>query len=186
MRKMLKRLLVVLTTLALCIAGLFVARHRYMAEHYPYGWSHCCDLGLYLGLDNYATLHDGVFPAGESSPEASLSLLYPELADANLLRGKSVPESVVQAVLDDGKRLGPDTCGWHYAEGLRQDDNPKLALFWDKAGLDHNGGRLAGGGHIVIYLKLRIEQVPAAEWDKFLAEQKQLFEEAMLKRAKEE
>ena len=91
----------------------------YFRWQYPYGWSHCCLLGLRGSLEEYAKRHDGHFPAGAGCPEASLSLLYREgLTDANTLRGKTVPEKVVKDILERGELLGPDTCGWHYVEGL--------------------------------------------------------------------
>jgi len=107
-------------------------RHRY-----PFGWSHSCDKGLMFALDQYATDHNGSFPAGESTPEASLSLLYPDYGNEYLLHGKTVHVETVRRVLEGGGRLGPDTCGWHYVEGLRQGDNRDLALCWDKVGLGH-------------------------------------------------
>jgi hypothetical protein len=170
---------------ALGTAGLIAAWAVYINSQYPYGRSHCCDLELYFALDNYAAEHGKAYPAGEVTPEASLSLLYPKYIDANTLRGKTVPAEVVQAALDEDTRLGPETCGWHYVEGLRSDDDPRLAIFWDKVGLDHNGRRLERGSHIVMRLHCNREQIPAVEWDGFLAEQKQLREEAKLKRAKE-
>jgi len=47
--------------------------------------------------------------------------------------------------------------------------------FWDKAGLDHNGGRLSGGGHIVWFISSRQEHIPQARWNAFLAEQDKLL-----------
>jgi hypothetical protein len=180
MRKWAKRSLVLLSV----VAALFLAGRLYYAWFYPFGWSHRCDKGLAMALLNYANNNGGAFPAGELTREASLSLLYPKYSDANELRGKTVPEQVVQAILDKGERLGPDTCGWHYVEGLRIDDDFRLAFAWDKAGLGHNGGRLSGGGHIVVFLDGHTKHVPAAEWDNFLARQNQLFEDAAQKRAK--
>src|SRR5580658_6697265 len=85
------------------------------AVNYPYGWSHCCIKQFMFALDQYADAHDGHYPSGKESPEASLSLLYyQELGDANLLRGKTVPEEVVQAIFDKEAFLSPETCGWHY------------------------------------------------------------------------
>jgi len=131
-----------------------------------------------LALQHYADTHGGAFPAGEATPEASLSLLFKaELADADLLRGKTVPYSVVKEILDRGQLLGPDSCGWHYVEGLRTDDDPRIAIFWDKAGLGHNGELLAGGGHIVWFVKSNHPHIPASEWSKFLAEQEELLKE---------
>lgn len=153
----------------------FAYRH---AALYPYGWSHCCDKGLYLALLNFADSHNDQFPGGEATPEASLSLLYKlGLADANLLRGKSVPETTVQEVLDRGELLGPDTCGWHYVDGLRKSDDSRLAIFWDKAGLDHNGQLLSGGGHIVWLLNSSHPHIKESDWPNFLAEQEQLHKQ---------
>jgi hypothetical protein len=169
---------------AIVAAGMTIlmgfAYHRY---HYPYGWSHCCDKILANELLRYADEHDGWFPRGEASPEASLSLLYRQDSDlADLLRGKTVPAAVVRARLETGELLTPETCGWHYIEGLRKDDDPRLALFWDKAGLGHNGERLNDGGHYVCFVggMGSIKFISGERWDQFLAEQEQL--RAKLKR----
>ena len=103
---------------------------------FPYGRSHACDKQLLFALRQYAEDQSGMFPAGEATPEASLSLLYPKYADAHVLSGKTVPPEVAQAILDQGERLGPKTCGWHYVEGLTTDDNPRLALVWDTTAND--------------------------------------------------
>ena len=161
---------------ALVVAGLAYHRHRY-----PYGWSHCCDKVLALALLQYAEEHAGWFPRGEATPEASLSLLYRQDSGlAHNLRGKTIPESVVRARLEAGELLTPQTCGWHYVEGLRKGDDPQLALFWDKAGLGHNGERLYDGGHFVGFVSGMIEYVPGLEWESFLVEQARL--RAALKR----
>jgi hypothetical protein len=134
-RRIAVAIVVVPSVLALTAYGWF--RH-----HYPYGFSHCCDIQLGFALRDYASTHGGFLPSGEESPEASLSLLYGPWVNANLLRGKTVPEELVQARLDQGLRLTPETCGWHYVEGLREDDDGQIAVCWDKVGLDHNGGLL--------------------------------------------
>jgi len=130
-----------------------------------------------MALREYADRHDGWFPRGEATPEASLGLLHredPEFVTANLLRGKTAPEAAVRARLAAGELLAPATCGWHYVEGLRTDDDPRLALFWDKAGLGHNGERLSGGGHFVCLVGGSIEYVAGAGWEELLAEQARL------------
>lgn len=178
--KLVKRLVVLVVVPVLGLIGL---ASGYFAYQYPYGPSHCCDLGLMFALDEYARTHGGVYPTGEATPEASLSLLYPTYTDANTLRGKTVPKEVVQGILDKGGRLGPETCGWHYVEGLRSDDDHKLAVFWDKVpGLDHNGGRVSSGGHNVLFIGFRREHIPAADWDAFLVEQERLLKEIKAKR----
>jgi hypothetical protein len=164
----------VIASAALVSLGGCYGLYRYQC---PYGASHCCDLLLYGALEEYAATHGGAFPAGESSPEASLSLLYTGDkwgTTSDLLRGKTVPEPVARRILSHGGLLGPDSCGWHYVEGMRSDDDPRLALFWDKIGLGHNGQRLRQGGHFVMLLDGERKYVPAGEWDVFLAEQSKL------------
>jgi hypothetical protein len=106
---------------------------------FPYGQSHCCILIVGGALESYAADHDGRFPSGSDCPEASLSLIYSNYVDAYLLRGKSVPLDVVQKALTINGKLGAESCGWHYVEGLTLSDNPEIAILWDKMGLGHNG-----------------------------------------------
>jgi hypothetical protein len=172
-------LLVVLVLLSLTAV---VTRQIWYRSRYPYGWSHCCDLQLLNALEDYAADHGGAFPTDEPTPEASLSLLYPNYADANLLRGKTVPEEVVQGILDRGKRLRPDTCGWHYVEGLTQNDDSRLAIFWDTVGLGHNGERLPPGGHWVMRFHHQREYIAGSDWEAFLQEQNRLLAERRAKK----
>jgi hypothetical protein len=173
----------ILTGVVVVPAVLVAVGYALWRREYPYGFSHCCDLILYSALQQYATTHGGAFPAGEATPEASLSLLYREkcggcrLADERLLSGKTIPEPVVKEILDRGDLLAPETCGWHYVEGLRMDDNPQLALFWDKVGLGHNGERLAEGGHSVMMVDGQQEYIPGAQWEAFVKEQHRLLAE---------
>lgn len=170
---------------AVCAFACVVISSCYVwrAHHYPYGWSHSCDKQLMAALQNYADTHGGAFPANEATPEASLSLLFRAgLANAEVLRGKSIPYSVANGILDRGELLGPDSCGWHYVEGLRLDDDPRIAIFWDKAGLDHNGGRMSDSGHIVWFVKWNNPYIPASEWPNFLVEQERLLKERAKKK----
>jgi len=176
------RFIIVLSTVAAVLAGGSGAYYRWA---YPYGSSHSCDKALMFAFGDYARDHGGAYPAGEATPEASLSLLYPRYVDAEVIRGKTVPTQVVQSILDRGERLGPDTCGWHYVAGLRSDDDPRLALCWDKVGLRHFGERLSDGGHFVIFVNpTHVEYIEGAKWAEFLEEQKKLHEERKEKMAK--
>jgi len=182
MRPRSKRLILATVAAVVIIPAILLALgYGWWRHHYPYGMSHCCDLNLYGALRQYATSHGWAFPAGEATPEASMSLLYREkcdygrLADERLLFGKTVSESVVKETLERGELLTPETCGWHYVEGLRLDDDPRLALFWDKVGLDHNGGRLAEGGHFVMFVDGERKYIPESEWNKLLEKQRKLL-----------
>jgi hypothetical protein len=92
-----------------------------------------------------------------------------------VLSGKTKSAEAAEKILQRGELLGPDTCDWHYVEGLTQSDNPRLALVWDKVGLGHNGERLAGGGHTVWRIVGGEEIVPESEWPAFLQEQERLM-----------
>jgi hypothetical protein len=143
--------------------------------NYPYGVSHCCAKQISTALKMYALDHGGRYPAGESSPEASLSLLYPKyLSSPEPLRGKTVPAAIVNQRLKNGQLLTPETCGWHYVEGLSENSDPKLLLIWDKVGLAHNGQRLPDGGHEVVFVDHSAKQLSGAEWRAALAEQEKL------------
>jgi hypothetical protein len=173
-RSVARRLTLSAVAIAALIGGLWMYRRLDHAHRYPYGWSHCCDKALSMALWQYADKHNGRYPAGESSPEASLSLLYPDYADANILRGKTVPLETVEAILSAGGRLSPETCGWHYVEDLTREDDGWTALFWDKAGLGHNGERRPQGGHTVHFVNGAVESLSATEWAAFKEKQEQL------------
>jgi hypothetical protein len=56
---------------AAALAAPFIFGYAWWRYEFPYGFSHCCDLGLYGDLRDYAMMHDGNFPKGEATPEAS-------------------------------------------------------------------------------------------------------------------
>jgi len=157
------------------LIALVVSLVGYFKWKYPYGMSHCCAKGMGLALRTYAMDHDGRFPTGGDTPEASLSLLYSNYVDAYTLRGKTVPLQVAQAALAKNGKLGPDSCDWHYVEGLTEADDPQIAILWDKVGLGHNGERLKWGGHSVVLVDGSEQYVSGAKWPEFLKEQKELL-----------
>jgi hypothetical protein len=162
-----------ITVAIIIVAVMGYAYYRY---RYPFGWSHRCDIALHQALFEYAEEHNGRFPHGESSPEASLSLVYQMVPSiGSILGGKSISENVALDRLKAGRLLDPDSCGWHYVEGLSITDDPNLALFWDKIGLDHNGGRLPNGGHSVVTISGSRTIVSASEWNAFLEGQKAIL-----------
>jgi hypothetical protein len=149
------------------------AGYRYT---YPYGWSHCCSKVLGMELHSYADEHNGKFPAGQATPEASLSLLAKD--DTNMLyilRGKTVPLLVTEKAYKRDGLLGPESCGWHYVEGLTEADNAEIAIVWDKVGLGHNGQRFKGGGHEVVWLDGSVSYIMSVEWPSFLKKQEKLL-----------
>lgn len=145
--------------------------------HYPYGDTHhACLSNRAIALRNYAELYGGFYPAGGSCPEASLSLLsaYGDRIDAGNLGGKTVRPEFAQQVLNARGELGPESCAWHYVEGLTVNDDPQLALLWDTIGLGHFRGRLAPGGHEVLFVNGNREIITGEEWPEFTKEQERL------------
>ena len=149
---------------------------------YPYGHSHCCLKTMFLALELYAQEHGGRYPAGQSSPEASLSLLYREgLIDADVLGGKSIRKSVARRALESGGLLGPETCGWHYVEGLNQTDDVRTAVLWDKEELGHYGERHRKAGREVLLLGGDMKRIPHPQWSSFESEQELMMKNRNLR-----
>lgn len=164
-----------ISLVVLLLGGVFYWAKKSYEYRYPYGPSHSCDIGMMFALDQFAEENGGKYPAGEDTPEASLSLLYPNYADANTLSGKMVPEEVTRKRLESGLLLTPETCGWHYVEGLTLSDDNEIAILWDKARLGHNGELTPNGSTKVLLVGLGYEYVTADDWDGFLKEQKKLL-----------
>lgn len=161
--------------LIIMLVGLELSRRGYIHPRFPYGVSHSCDIGLMLALDQYALDHGGVYPFGEATPKALLSLLYPQYADPSDLSGKTMPFEVTLAPLVRGQRLSRETCGWHYVEGRMLSDDKRLAIAWKKARLGHNGERTADGSTKVPLVGMNYKYVKTSEWSQFLAEQATRF-----------
>lgn len=123
---------------------------------------------LHSALVQFALDHDGKFPAGKATPEASLSVMYPKYIDAFHLAASVVPLNLTQHKLDRGELLGPESCGWHYVEGLTLNDDPRLAIAWIR-------NREEDGLRSVIFVNGNRDRIPAAEWQGFLADQKRLL-----------
>jgi hypothetical protein len=168
--------ILIVTFLLFLVAAAMVLFHRWQ---YPYGHDHCCIKQIGIGLSMYAEKYGGSFPAGCTTPEASLSLLYKEgFPHPGLLKGKSVPVEVAKNILENGGLLGPDSCGWHYVEGLTERDDPRLAVMWDKVdGLGHDSQRIDGGGHEVLFIDRHSDRIPGDRWDGFMAQQARLLAE---------
>jgi len=170
-----KRFRIVAVVLAF-IGILVIGGGTYYKTKFPYGQSHCCIKGMMFALEQYAAEHAGRYPTGESSPEASLSLLCrSNYLDAYTIRGMIVPEKTVRAILDSGGLLGPDSCGWNYTDGLTRADDTRIALLYCKQPLGHNGDKTKSGGREVVFVGGNIEWISGSKWPAFLAEQKELL-----------
>jgi hypothetical protein len=170
-----KRLSIVMIILGI-IGVLAIAIGISYKTTYPYGWSHCCIDVMMFSLEQYAEEHGGHYPTGEISPEASLSLLCrSNYLDAYTIRGMTVSEKVVQTIFEKGRLLGPDTCGWHYTDGLTRADDQRIALLYCKEPLGHNGQKTKDGGRQVVFVGGNIEWISGDKWPSFLQEQSDLM-----------
>jgi hypothetical protein len=143
---------------------------------YPYGWSHCCIIAMSFSLDQYAEEHGGHFPTGEASPEASLSLLYrSNYVDANTMRGMTISEKIVRRIFKGGGLLCPDTCGWHYTDGLTLADDQQIAILYCKQPLGHNGEKTMDRAREVAFVGGYIEPISGDKWQSFVQEQNELL-----------
>jgi hypothetical protein len=99
------------------------------------------------------------------------------------LRGKHLPQSVVDEALTRNAVLSPDSCGWHYVEGLREDDSLELALAWDKkTGLTHHGRFFDDIQCEVLMVDGSAQLILKKNWPAFCARQKQLLAEVIASR----
>jgi hypothetical protein len=89
----------------------------------------------------------------------------------------TIPEDTTRSTLEAGGLLSPDSCGWHYVEGLTEADDRRLAMLWCKEPLGHNGNRTKDGGREVIFVGGNIQWISGAGWPAFLDEQQRLFAE---------
>jgi len=156
----------------------------YRKSVYPHGHHPAALLSMYLDLRNYAADHDGNFPVSTKGGLDALQQLYPQYAAGIELAGISGDGDATVAALSHGSPLNPSLTSWVYAQGLRVDDDPDLALLWEsKGGLSPNGRRNEFGGHAVVLVGSEVTNAPAVDWDEYLKEQEQRRNAVQSKRA---
>jgi hypothetical protein len=145
---------------------------------YPYGARPCCLPCVLEVLREFAAANNGNFPTGQN-PQTALLKLYPNyLADWHLLAGISGNRELLQHEMSTGAEISQSASSWVYWPGFKLDDNPEIAIIWErKAGLRFNGKR--GGGHAVGFIGGNNRQVPDDAWNTFLKEQETLRQEAL-------
>src|SRR5262249_15124238 len=92
-----------------------------------------------------------------------------------------IQESVARRVLASGGLLGPETCGWHYVEGLNQTDDVRTAMLWDKEELGHYGERHRKSGREVLLLGGDINRIPHPQWASFQSEHESIMKNRNLR-----
>ena len=135
-------------------------------------------------LRAYTRWNEGWYPKGGRTALQSLSLLYPEYVKTPAhLAGISGDRDVVVQRLLSGGGLDESACSWVYVPGFRDDDEPVVAIIWEKQpGIRFNGKR--GSGRAVGFSDGSHAQVSLGAWAKFLEEQEKLRESALKNRSR--
>lgn len=143
------------------VIGLLVERWRY-----PYGRRAACLPMMTMGLTLYAAKHDGWLPKGGITPLTSLQQLYPMYVDyAGHLAGLTGDIDLTRDLLVRGGTLTSNLSSWCYTPGFREDEDPPVAVIWDRAGgLRWNAMRAARGSRAVGFSDGSHRQVSAEEW----------------------
>jgi hypothetical protein len=140
----------------------------------PYGHREAFMRGMDRCLQDYAEAHQGSFPAGENAYSA-IAKLYPDYCfPCELLAGLSGNIEDVTNALRTGQSLSNVT-SWNYVPGLRQDDDPQIALLWEsKAGLSSSGRWKIKRTRPVLLLSRDTINIPTSEWSDFTIRQQLL------------
>ena len=124
-------------------------------------------------LNIYASDHGGWYPREAATPLESLRCMTNELGDSGLLAGISGNREETVRRVWAGLPIDETISSWVYFPGFRNDDDPKLAIIWERAaGVRFNGGR--ADGHAVGFVGGGHRQIRQAQWADFLKEQEEL------------
>ena len=141
----------------------------------PYGRRDCCLPCLIHGLRMYAHDNDGWFPDGNSTSIDSLRKLFPVYATPLNVAGVSGDVTEVKLRLERGASIDDSVSSWVYWPGLRNDDDPGVALIWERAeGVTGIGVRTKLGGHVVGFVDGSYRQILQSEWPAFVKDQEVL------------
>lgn len=124
-------------------------------------------------LTLYASEHNGWYPRDAATPLESLRCITNEFGDAALLAGISGNREEAIRRAFAGLPIDETVSSWVYFPGFRNDDDPELAIIWERAaGVRFNGSR--ADGHAVGFVGGAHRQIRQANWQEFLKEQEAL------------
>lgn len=157
----------------------------WLKHEYPHGRRTGCLPVMAIALQVYASEHEGWFPSGAPTPLRSLQLIHEYLGPPLHLAGLSGDEAKVTKRVTDGGWLDDTISSWVYWEGFRDDDDPHLAILWDRTGgLSPNGRRIEPGSHVVVLATGEMRWISARDWPDFQLKQKVLREAIVRERPK--
>jgi hypothetical protein len=170
------RSLVIAVVAAASLLLLGLGLHNY---YYPCGFR-SGKMTTFIGvLAAYAQENEGWYPRGGATPLASLQKLYSKYCvEGRALAGMSGDEATTLRYLKTGKMIDEAVSSWVYHPGFRNDDNPEIAIIWERrAGIFVNGSR--SDGHAVGYADGGCAQISSSKWPEFLKRQEELRNEAL-------
>lgn len=125
-------------------------------------------------LRSYAMDNGGWYPRGGVTPLASLQKLHPNYLSGLPLAGISGDRGETVKRLQCGQPLDEAVSSWIYHPGFRENDDPSVAILWERVvGLTFNGGR-SPGTRCVGFANGTWRQIPVSAWTDFVAEQENL------------
>ncbi len=141
----------------------------------PYGHREAFLRTVDSDLQNFASDHDGFFPSA-ADRYAALALLYPDYSDSGCeLAGLSGNISAVTNALQSGKSISNLT-SWMFVPGLRQSDDPRIAIIWEATpGLLPDGTPGGRGSRPALLLSRTVTNIAWQNWNAFTKQQEELL-----------
>ena len=159
----------------------------YTHKIFPYGNRTCCLPCTVTALRFYANGHNDWYPRDGKTPLDALQACY--YSDPDAFGDGSDLAGISGNIKETKRRLKlrlpiDETCSsWIYFPGFRADDDPSIAIIWERQeGIGFNGK--AHDGHAVGFIDGSHKQIPQAEWAGFLKEQESLRQTTLAKRGK--
>jgi hypothetical protein len=193
--KLLKRICIILILSVITIIGGAITLYFYQ---YPFGDRTACLWFLGDALRAYAEDHSGWYPILNTNRIDSLivvqnintnridslMVLAPKyLSDPRVLAGLSGNRNKILEGFRENRLIKDSDSSIQYRSGLRDDDNPKLALFWDNTiGINVSGRRMKLKARNVYFVNGEFKLVMVSEWKAFLEQQGKLAEAVMKSR----
>ena len=155
------------------VVALYILHHHF----YPHGWRAGMLPTFMTEMSAYAQDHGGWYPKDGNSSLESLQKLYPVYEEEGLA-GLSGSESRTLKLLKHNQPLTEAASSWIYFPGFRNDDDPNLAIIWEREeGLFVTGGR--ADGHAVGFVGGGYDNISSAEWADFLKKQEALRQKVL-------
>jgi hypothetical protein len=177
-------------SVAVIVCGIcYVKAHPLVFNESFFEHAHCI-VQTGSAFRNYAADHSGQFPFDTNGYGNALLLLSNYVGNFwGCLTGPGYDGQVFALAAETGKRIPETECGRVYVQGLSVNNDPRIALFFDKLptpGGDHCQGVLRIGAPLareVLTIDGNRRVVKESEWNAFAKQQVELLVGAGIARA---